>query len=329
MPTALATPLSLSKEPLGRQGTLSPSVAGTAIRFGHYQVTSLIGRGGMASVYRATDLVGRRTGWPVALKRLLPQFMKDEAYVRRFLREAALCQQLAHPNIVTVYESGVIDGIHFIAMELLDGCDLAQVIRRCTELGIRMPVDFAVFLARTLLDALSHAHLARGPDGTPLGIVHCDVSPSNLFISRTGEIKLGDFGVSRSATAGATTEFVVGKPYYLSPEVLDGRVTFEADLWAAAATLYEMLALQKPFTGATAEEIFNAICRGRYRPLRELRPDIAPALSDLLDRAFSPRPKRRFPDASSFATALEAHYDPMVGTPLGIAAVVRGLSGSR
>ena len=214
-------------------------------------------------------------------------------------------------------------------MELLDGCDLAQIIRRCTELGIRMPVDFAVYLTHVLLDALGAAHLAKGPAGEPLGIVHCDVSPSNLFISRTGEIKLGDFGIARSATAGTTIEIVAGKPHYLSPEVLDGRVTFEADLWAATTTLYEMLTLQKPFEGDTPVEVFNAICHGKYRPLREVCKDVSPALSKLVDRAFSPRPKRRFPDAQSYAAALAAHYDERVGTPLAIAAVVRGLCGQR
>ncbi|MBI5544558.1 MAG: serine/threonine protein kinase [Deltaproteobacteria bacterium] len=331
MPAAIAGQLAQdANRPLaGRGGSPSPGSSGGGIRFGHYEVSSLIGRGGMAAVYRGTALEGRWRGRPVAIKRLLPELVKDEAYVTRFLREAALSQQLSHPYIVTVYESGIVDGAHFIAMELVDGRDLAQVIRRCADLGIRLPVDFAVFLAHVLLEALESAHQAQGPDGTPLGIVHCDVSPSNLFISRTGDIKLGDFGVARSAAAGHSTEIVAGKPYYLSPEVIDGRVGPEADLWAAAATLYELLTLHRPFAGERAEEVFEAICHGRRRPVRELRPEVPEPLAALLERAFSPSTRRRFPTAASFAQELEAHYDERVGTPLGIAAVVRGLFGLR
>ncbi|MGC4121894.1 MAG: serine/threonine-protein kinase [Myxococcales bacterium] len=289
------------------------------VRFAHFEVHSLIGRGGMAEVFRGVDLEGPRRGWPVAIKRLLPEFARDETYVRHFLREAALCQTLSHPHIVTLYESGTWEGVHYIAMELLDGRDLAQVLRRCAERHILLPVDFAVYLTRVLLEALDGAH-ARG-------IVHCDVSPSNLFISRTGEIKLGDFGVARTALAGESTALVAGKPYYVSPEALDGRVDLRADLWAASVTLYELLTLEWPFTGASVDEVLKSIVYGRYRAARRVRRDLPRALSKLLDRALSPRPDRRFASARELSEALRAHHDELVGTPLAIAAVVRGLFG--
>jgi serine/threonine-protein kinase len=310
-------------KPLPRQSTLSPAGQGDKVLFGHYEIVSIIGRGGMAAVYRAVDL---HRGWTVAVKRILPQHVTNQVYVARFLNEAELCQQLSHPNIITVYESGVLQGIHYIAMEFLDGRDLAQVIKRCAERGVRLPVDFAVFLAHSLLLALDCAHTARDKEGYPLGIVHCDVSPSNLFISRTGEIKLGDFGIARSAS-GTASEVVEGKPYYLSPEAIAGFVTPEADLWAAAATLYELLTLHKPFTGKNPDEVFAAICKARPVPVRSLRPDVPEPLSALVSRALSPKPGQRFGTAAAFASALEGQYDERIGTPLAIAAVVRGMFG--
>ncbi|WP_338873975.1 serine/threonine-protein kinase [Myxococcus stipitatus] len=297
--------------------------------FGHYEILSVLGKGGMAEVYRAKVLAGAREGWTVALKRLLPALTADPESVSLFSREAQLSKQLHHPNIVTVLDAGELEGIYFIVMELVDGRDLGQILRRCKVRGIPLPLDFAVYLGKVLLEALAYAHAATGPQGEPLGIVHCDVSPSNLFISRVGEIKLGDFGVSRVLVDGKLQGGeVLGKPYYLSPESLLGEVSPVADLWAATVVLYELLTLERPFTGTTPDEVFHAIRSRSYRPLRELRPDVPQALEDVVRRAFSARPEDRFPSAESFAQALAPHYDERVGTPLAIAAVVRGLFGA-
>ncbi|ABF91363.1 serine/threonine protein kinase [Myxococcus xanthus DK 1622] len=297
--------------------------------FGNYEVLSVLGKGGMAEVYRARVLSGPREGWTVALKRLLPALTRDPESVSLFAREAQLSKQLHHPNIVTVLDAGALEGIYFIVMELVDGRDLGQILRRCKVRGIPLPLDFAVYLGKVLLEALAYAHSATGPQGERLGIVHCDVSPSNLFISRVGEIKLGDFGVSRVLVDGKLQGGeVLGKPYYLSPESLLGEVNPEADLWAATVVLYELLTLERPFTGTTPDAVFNAIRARQYRPLRELRPDIPEALEAVVARAFAERPEDRFPTAEEFAQALTPHYDERVGTPLAIAAVVRGLFGA-
>ncbi len=299
--------------------------------FGNYEILSVLGKGGMAEVYRARVLSGPREGWTVALKRLLPALTRDPASIELFAREADLSKKLDHPNIVKVLDAGVHEGIYFIVMELVDGRDLGQILRRCKQRGIPLPVDFAVYLGKVLLEALSYAHHATGPEGEPLGIVHCDVSPSNLFISRVGEIKLGDFGVARVRVGGTLqggSDEVLGKPYYLSPESLRGDIGPVADLWAATVVLYELLTLERPFTGSTPEEVFGLIRAGRYRPLRSLRPEIPEALEGVISRAFAARPEERFPSADEFAHALTPHYDERVGTPLAIAAVVRGLFGA-
>jgi serine/threonine protein kinase len=290
-------------------------------QFGNYEILALLGQGGMAAVYKARELSGPRAGWTVALKRLRPELSADPTYVRLFRDEATLCTKLSHPNVVSVYEVGEVQGVQYMTMEHVDGRDLGQVLARCRQRGIQLPIDFAVYLARVLLLALSGAH--------ELGIVHCDVSPSNLFVSRLGEVKLGDFGVARSAaTTAEGLKFVAGKPHYASPEVLRGQVTAGADLWAANAVLYELLTLDRPFQGATPEGVFDSIIKLRYRLPREIRQEISPSLEAQIVRGFDRKPALRFPDAFEFAWALFGHYDERVGTPLAIAAVVRGLFGA-
>lgn len=297
--------------------------------FGNYEILSVLGKGGMAEVYRARVRSGPYEGWTVALKRLLPALTRDPASVALFAREAHLSRQLDHPNIVKVLDAGVLEGISFIVMDLVDGRDLGHILKRCKLRGIPLPIDFAVYLGKVLLEALAYAHTATGPGGEPLGIVHCDVSPSNLFISRVGEIKLGDFGVSRVLVDGTLQGGeVLGKPYYLSPESLQGAVTPEADLWAASVVLYELLTLERPFTGTTPEQVFAGILSRQYKPLRAMRPEIPEALEAVLARAFAENPEDRFPSAEAYAQALAPHYDERVGTPLAIAAVVRGLFGA-
>lgn len=296
-------------------------------RFGNYEILGLLGRGGMAEVFRARVLEGPRAGQLVALKRLAPGLSADAEAVDQFTSEADLSRFLDHPNIVRVYESGVVDDVYFMVMELIDGRDVAQVLKRCRSRAIPWPVDFAVYVARALLDALSHAHLAKGPTGKVLGIVHCDVSPSNVFVSRTGDLKLGDFGVARARSVGGSRAEVLGKPFYLSPEVLDGKITPLADLWAVTVTLYELLTLDRPFTGSQPDEVFAAI-RGRlFTPLSVLRPEVPEALAALVERNFSLEPSERIQTAAEYAAALEPLYDERVGTPLAISAMVRGMFG--
>lgn len=302
--------------------------ADSARRFGNYEILGLLGRGGMAEVYRARVLSGPREGWTVALKRLVPALAQDPAAVEMFANEADLSKWLEHPNIVKVLEVGVIREVYYMVMELVDGRDIGQILRRCRVRGILWPIDFAVYAARILLEALAYAHQAKGPSGASLGIVHCDVSPSNLFVSRTGDLKLGDFGVARARSTLSTGEELLGKPYYLSPERLEGEITPAADLWAATVTLYEMLTLERPFCGKTEEEVYAAIRRGRYLPVRSIRPEVPAPLGALVDRNFGRKPPDRFQTAEEYAQALSPLFDERVGTPLAISAMVRGLFGT-
>jgi serine/threonine-protein kinase len=299
----------------------------SATHLGPYELVRRIGKGGMAEVFQVRALEGPRAGQQFALKRLLPRLEKEPEAVRLFAAEAELSRHLHHTNIVEVVDVGRAGDTSYLVMEHVDGRDAAQIIKRCRQQRVAWPVDFALYFTKALLDALQYAHSAVGPDGRPLHVIHCDVSPSNFFLSRLGDLKLGDFGVARSRLEVGADQ-VMGKPYYLAPEALQGHLSPGADLWAVGVTLYELLTLQRPFAGKSPEEVFAAIRASHYTPARELRPELPGILEGVVARALDVDPVLRFASATEFLEALEPLLDERVGTPLAIAAMVRGLFGT-
>jgi serine/threonine-protein kinase len=297
-----------------------------AERFGHYELESKLGRGGMAEVWKVLAVAGPEAGREFALKRLLHELEGDTSIVEKFAMEAELARQLSHPNIVRVFDVGAVDGSWYQVMELVDGRDVGQLIKTSRDREIHWPVDFAVFLTRVLCEALDCAHNFIDAEGRALNLVHCDVAPSNVFVSRTGEIKLGDFGVARARVDSGAGEFF-GKPYYVSPEALEGHITPSLDLWGAGVVLYELLTNHRPFTGKDAADLFAHIRTGELVPASVLRPDVPLAVDAAVQKALAPKQEDRFPTARAFADALSGLYDANVGTPLAISAVVRGLFG--
>jgi serine/threonine protein kinase len=295
-----------------------------------YQIEALIGRGGMAEVWRATVRSGPRAGRTVALKRLLPALARDPTYVELFRREALVTRRLHHPACVEVFEAGLAEGTPYIAMEYVDGRNLRQVLAQCAARSILLPVDFGCYVAHVLAEALDHAHAGRDRDGLPLGIVHCDVSPSNVFVSKMGEIKLGDFGVALTpgASKGLLGPGALGKVRYLAPEQILGRpITPRTDLFALGAVLFELLTNQPAFAGDDPDTVGQAILGGWLRAPSELRPGLPFEIDALVLRCLVADPAERWPSAAAFAGEISTRYDPAVGTPLAIAAVVRGLFG--
>jgi serine/threonine protein kinase len=185
-----------------------------------------------------------------------------------FCGEADLSRMLRHANVIEVLETGSVGETYYMAMEFIDGRDLGQVLSRCRERQIQLPVDFALFLAHCILDALHYAHHARSAGGRELHVVHCDVSPSNVFISRIGEIKLGDFGIAKVRSLDPVKRSGIwGKVHYASPELIRGDdILPQADVWAAAVILYELLTLCRPFVGETVDEIATEILRSDPPP---------------------------------------------------------------
>ncbi len=296
-----------------------------------YEIEALIGKGGMAEVYRAVVREGPRTGQKVAVKRLLPALAKDPAYVALFEQEAEVTRRLRHPAIVEVIETGFASGTPFIVMDYVDGKNLRQILAQCATRKILLPLDFGAYVAHVVAEALSHAHAGRDERGRPLGIVHCDVSPSNVFISRLGEIKLGDFGVALTAGArsvGGAGGF--GKVRYLAPEQIRGeRPTPRTDVHALGAVFFELLTNDYAFPGEDVNEVGRRILEGKLRAPSELRPEVPFEFDAMVLRCLSPDPADRYPTAAAFAAEVGTRYDPAIGTKLAIAAVVRGLFGAR
>lgn len=291
-----------------------------------YQLEGRLGRGGMAEVFRARALVGPWAGRAVALKMLLPDAEADPEQQALFRREAILTGHLRHPHIVDVYDAGLAEDGPYIAMELVDGRNLRQILVRCANLGIFLPLDFAAYLAHVLALALDHAHRAADPGGRPLHLVHCDVSPQNVFISRRGEVKLGDFGVAR-ATGEGRGQAAFGKVRYLAPEQLRREpVGPHTDVYALGAVFFELLTNEPAFPGEQASDVVRRILAGERRAPSSLRPDVPFELDEVVLRAMGPAD--RLQTAVELAALLEGRYDPTVGTDLAIAAVVRGLFGA-
>ncbi|MBN9688291.1 MULTISPECIES: serine/threonine-protein kinase [unclassified Corallococcus] len=295
---------------------------------GRFQLLSRLGRGGNAEVFRARMLQGPHAGEEVALKRVRPERLRDAEAREQLLHEGELARCLDHPHIVGFREYGELADGPYLALELVDGTDLGRVLAQCRRRRIELPIDISVMMVRHVLEALGYAHKATNAKGLPLAVVHCDVSPHNVLLSRGGEVKLADFGVARSRAGLEVDLRRVGKQNYRSPELLAGEVSVAVDLWAAAVLLYELLSLESPYEEGTAEEVEASIRGMRLTPVRMVAPEVSDPLALVLDRALAPHPSQRFSSAEQFARALAALSDDRVATPLAVAAVVRGLMGA-
>ena len=272
-------------------------------RFGRYRLLRRIGAGGMAEVFRA-ELVGAEgVTRELVVKKILHTLSLDPEAVSMFVEEARLAARLHHPNVVHVYEFGRAGDSYFLAMELVDGCDLAALLR-----GERPPLAAFAWVFVELLDGLSYVHSLRSPDGAPLGLVHRDVSPHNVLIGSAGEVKLADFGIATVA-AHVEGDGVRGKFAYMAPEQASGRgVDARADLFAVGAMLYESLAGRRMYPGVAGTHAPEAVRQGRVEPITAVAPTVHPALAAVVMRAVSADPERRFADAKSFREALFAAF---------------------
>src|SRR5579862_2134876 len=167
----------------------------TKRRFGVYDVLSPIGRGTVTDVFKARGAEGPTTGKVVALKRLLPELARQAECAKLFLKASELSRRLRHPQLLEVYESGVLQGVHYAVAEWVDGVDLAALIKRCKQRKVPLPLDFALYIVRTYLEGLAHIHEAKTPTSQPLKVVHGAPSAVNVFVNRLGEVKLGDAGM--------------------------------------------------------------------------------------------------------------------------------------
>jgi eukaryotic-like serine/threonine-protein kinase len=271
-----------------------------------YEVEQLLGQGGMARVFRGRDRVLNRT---VAVKVLSPQFASDDQFVARFRREAQAAAALNHPNIVSVYDTGDQGDVHYIVMEYVEGRTLRDVIR---QEGPILP-ERASEIGQAVARALSSAHEA--------GLVHRDIKPGNIMLTREGEVKVMDFGIARTSTGDTLTQTaaVLGTASYLSPEQAQGTtVDARSDIYSLGCVLFEMLTGRAPFTGDSPVAI-------AYKHVREdpvhpsnLNPDVPPSLDAVVMKAMAKNPDNRYQTADELRQDLERASAglPTLATPL-------------
>jgi serine/threonine protein kinase len=243
-----------------------------------------------------------------AVKRILAQHVDSDEFVRMLVNEARISVQLNHPNIAQVFEFGSIGRHFFLAMEYVEGLSLSTMIKRGRERGIKMPAADAVFIAMQVLRALHYAHTKTDPSGSPLKIVHRDVSPQNVLLDEAASVKLIDFGVARASENVVQTDAssVKGKIPYMSPEQAKGEaIDGRSDLYAIALVLYECLMYEPMFRSGNSLQTLKSVQTGEIQPLEpKLGTKIPPSLLGVLDKALKANADERFASAAEFERAL-------------------------
>ena len=247
-----------------------------------YEIDSLIGQGGMSFVYRAKDT---KMGRAVAIKVLKEEYCEDEDFIRKFQNEAQAAAKLNHPNIVAVYDivDNHEDKLHYIVMELVEGITLKTYIQRKGAMDSKE----AVALALQVVGGIEQAHKN--------GIVHRDIKPQNMIVSDDGTVKVADFGIARAATQQTVNTTVMGSVHYISPEqARSGQADERSDIYSFGCTLYEMLTGKVPYDGSTSVAVVFAHMENKIPRVRDLVPDVYPALDIAVFKCMQKRPSRRY-----------------------------------
>jgi eukaryotic-like serine/threonine-protein kinase len=317
-------PTSLAPAVLPVRAGRLPQAKGRALphRLGRYTAFDHIGRGGMADIYLArahTELGASRL---VVLKEVLPELAHNARFAEMLVGEAKLAARLSHANVVQVEDLGREDGVLFIAMEYVEGLDLRELLRRCAKGKVALPVEFSLRVVTEVLKALDYAHRHRGaPGSTTIGIVHRDVSPSNVLISLEGEIKLCDFGIARAnaLVPELPEEAIQGKAGYMSPEHARGdAIDARADVFAAGIILWELLAGHRLYKAEPGERLIDLARRAYVPPLPTRGLPHEDELYAIVACALAPCREDRFPTAAAMRHRLEEYVASarMMASPL-------------
>ncbi len=282
-------------------------------RLGRYTLLAHLASGGMANLYlaRFTGVDGFEK--QVAIKQIHRYLLDQVEFIQMFIDEARIASRIAHPNVVQVLELGEADGVHFMAMEYVEGENLTAILRRGA-----LPERICVRVVASAAAGLHAAHELKNKGGELLGVVHRDVSPHNILVSYEGATKVTDFGIARAKdNLHVTTEGMVkGKFSYMAPEHARGEsIDRRADVYALGVVLYEITTGRRTFQGESDVEVVNRVMRGEITPPSELVPDYSPDLEAIVMQALSPATAHRFQSAEELQGALEA-YLARSGPPL-------------
>jgi serine/threonine protein kinase len=274
-----------------------------------YTITERLDHGGMAEVFRgvAESMEGFKKA--VAIKRILPNLTKNQKFVSMFLDEARLSLFLQHANIVQVFDiSKTPDNAYFLVMEYVDGCNLKALIERSKQKNKRIEIAHTIYIMAECCKALNYAHFLEHPEtNEPLGIVHRDISPPNILLSKNGEVKLVDFGLAKANTQIENTDqgVVKGKFSYLSPEAASGAdVDHRADVFAVGIILWEMFTGRRLFYGETDYQTVELVRQARVPSIAALNPEIEAELEAVVRKALARDPNERYQNANDLNEAL-------------------------
>lgn len=259
---------------------------------GRYEIISLVGSGGMADVYNATD---NRLGRQVAIKVLKEEYSTDKNFVLKFRAEAQSAAGLSHPNIVNVYDVGEDEGLHYIVMELVEGITLKKFIERKGKLDLKEAVGIAIQIAQ----AMEAAHAKH--------IIHRDIKPQNIIISKEGKVKVTDFGIAKAATSNTISAGqAVGSVHYISPEQARGGYSDEkSDIYSLGVTLYEMISGKMPFAADNTVSVALLHINEEAVPLRELDPEVPISIEKIVQKCMQKKPERRYLTATELIADLK------------------------
>ncbi|WP_224249750.1 protein kinase domain-containing protein [Hyalangium gracile] len=276
--------------------------------YGQYVLVRKLAEGGMAEIFLSKLLGADGFERNVVIKRMLSNLSSLPDFVEMFRDEARLAARLAHPNIIQIHELGFVDGCYYICMEYLAGEDFSTTLRQAGRKRQYTPMPITL---RVLVDAARGLHFAHdftNEQGEPLNIVHRDISPSNLYVTYQGQVKVLDFGIAKAASrlVQTRTGVVKGKYIYMAPEQAQGKeVDRRSDVFSLGVSLYESLTNVRPFARENDLAVLNALVQGDFVPPSSLRRDIPPELEAVVLKAISLRPEDRYATAADFADALE------------------------
>ncbi len=295
------------------RAALRPEPSSTQQSFGKYTLVAKLAAGGMGEIFLAKVKGVGGFEKLVVLKRLLDHMAEDANFVAMFLDEARIAARLSHPNVCSVHELGQEDGQYFIAMEYLEGLPVSKIVRKPEA-----PIDIrlAATLVHDACEGLHHAHELKDRDGELVGVVHRDVSPSNLFVTAAGVLKVLDFGIAKAqnSLAHTSTGTIKGKYAYMSPEQLQGEpLDRRSDIFSLGIVLHEALTGRRLFDRLTEFLIFDAIVKEPIPRVCDSRADVPPPLEQVVDRALSRDPAGRFATARELGRAIAAAIAPLGG----------------
>jgi len=282
------------------------------VQYAKYELMERVAVGGMAEIFLARRRAIAGFEKILAVKRIKKKFSQEPSFVQMFLNEARIIARLSHPNIVQIFDLGKSEGCYFIAMEYVHGRSLREVVQRAEEQKVRFPLEYALKITSQACDGLHYAHTKKDPDGTPLNIVHRDISPVNLVLSFDGVVKILDFGIARAEKYYRQEKDgdkkVKGKLTYMAPETIEGRKEdARTDIFALGMVFYELITGLKVRSEKGDMDLLRSILKGKIHPPSFFRADLPEPVEEIALKALARDPDERYQHAREMQYDLDAY----------------------